>query len=251
MNSSNRALVVLFSIACALVPAAVAAAKDVRAELRVEGGQKAVLDSGHTYKTSTVNVKSSTKCGPTTSNKHTVPGSTALGLVSDASKVNRDLNPFRVSDTFGFGLIACEIGGFGSFSETKAWLYKVNHKSPEVGGDLYPLKKNDSVLWFFANFFTGANTGDELVLKAPNKVKKGETFQVHVNAYDFAGVKTPAEGVTIAGGTFGPTDANGISTGKIDSSKGFARLRGSRGLEDIPTAPKIVCERGGKKCPAL
>jgi hypothetical protein len=55
--------------------------------------------------------------------------------------------------------------------------------------------------------------------------------------------------VTIAGGTFGPTDANGVSTGKIETSRGFARLRGSRGLEDIPTAPKIVCERGGKKCP--
>lgn len=247
MNRKKWALTGLIAVVCSVTPAGIASAA-VKAELRVQGGQLQSLDAGNTYRTDTETLKSSDKCGPTTEKRHKIDGATAMGLVETAQRENKKLRPFRVSDTFGFGLIVCEIGPFGSFSATKAWLYKVNHKSPDVGGELFELEKNDSVLWYFANFFTGSNTGDELVLKAPNKVTRGEDFTVRVEAYDAAGNKTPAEGVAISGGTFGPTDATGASTGSISTSKGFARLKGTRGI-DIPTQPKLVCERGGQRCP--
>lgn len=247
MNRKKWALTGLITVVCAVTPAGIASAK-VKAELRVQGGQLQSLDAGTTYRTGTETLKSSDKCGPTTENSHTIKGSTATGLLETAQRENKKLRPVRVSDTFDFALLVCEVGPFGSFSATKAWLYKVNHKSPDVGGEQFELKKNDSVLWYFANFFTGSNTGDELVLKAPNKVTRGQDFTVRVEAYDSTGKKTPAEGVAISGGTFGLTDATGASTGSISTSKGFARLKGTRGI-DIPTQPKLVCERGGKRCP--
>lgn len=248
MNINRWTLMGLVALVCAALPAGPAVAKAVKAELRVQGGQNRSLDAGNTYKTDTETMKSSDKCGPITEKKHTVEGATAMGIVQTAQRENKKLRPFRVSDTFGFGLIACEIGDFGSFSATKAWLYKVNHKSPDVGAELFNLQKGDEVLWYFANFFTNSNTGDELVLKAPNTVDKGQKFEVHVEAYDFAGNKTAAEGVAISGGTFPPTDAAGKSVGSISTTKGFAKLKGTRGF-DIPTQPKLVCERGGKRCP--
>jgi hypothetical protein len=55
-------------------------------------------------------------------------------------------------------------------------------------------------------------------------------------------------GVAFSGGTFPATDAAGKSVGSISTAKGFAKLKGTRGM-DIPTQPKLVCERGGKRCP--
>jgi uncharacterized protein DUF4430 len=249
MKTSTRALTALITTALvALVPVAAAGAKAVDAQLRVEGGNGKALDPGTDYRTNTITAKSSSKCGPITENKHKLSGANAMGIVGDAASENARLDPFRVSDTFGFGLITCEIGKFGAFSSDEAWLYKVNHVAPDVGADQFKLERGDQVLWFFSNFATGANSGDELVLRAPGRVDGGESFEVKVHAFDFAGVRTPAAGVKIAGGDFPATDTQGRSTGKISSSRGFARLRGTRGI-DIPTAPKVVCERGGKSCP--
>jgi hypothetical protein len=247
MNTKKSALAGLLALVCALVPAGAASAA-VKAELRVQGGQLQSLDAGNTYKTGTETMKSSDKCGSITEKKHTIKGATAMGILETAQRKNKKLRPVRVSDTFGFALITCQIGDFGAFTPSKFWGFKVNHKFSDVAADLYELQKNDEVLWFFSNSVTGTNTGDELVLKAPSKVNKGQEFAVHVDAYDFAGNKTPASGVAISGGTFPPTDANGRSVGSISSTKGFAKIRGTRGF-DIPTAPKLVCERGGKRCP--
>ncbi len=249
MKSRMRTAMVPITTAVALLAvAAPVMAKAVKADLRVEGRNGVALDPGSTYKTNTVTARSSSKCGPTTENKHTLRGPNAMGIVADAAEKNRAVDPFRVSDTFGFGLIVCEIGRFGAFNSAQAWLFKVNHVAPSVGADQVRLRNEDEVLWYFANFNSGANTGAELLLKAPARVGAGERFAVRALAFDEEGKRTPAAGVRIGGGAFPLTGADGRAMGEIDSERGFANLRAIRG-DDIPAAPEQVCERGGKRCP--
>lgn len=249
MNSRTRTAMVLISTAVALLAmAAPAMAKAVKAELRVEGRNGQALDPGTTYRTNTVTARSSSKCGPTTENRHTLRGPNAMGIVADAAGKSEALDPFRVSDTFGFGLIVCEIGRFGAFNSAQAWLFKVDHVAPSVGADQVRLKSKDEVLWYFANFNSGQNTGAELQLNAPARVGAGQKFTVRAVAFDSNGKRTPAAGVRIGGGAFPLTGPDGRATGTINSARGFANLRATRG-NDIPAAPAQVCERGGKRCP--
>lgn len=245
MNRS--AIAALVALATAAVPTS-ALADAVKAELRVEGGQNKALDPGTMYKTDTTTARASNECGPIENRKQKLEGPTATGIVNDAADENRKLDPFRVSDTFSFGLIVCRIGEFGAFGANKAWLYRVNHEDGTVGGDQFRLDDGDEVLWYFANFDTGANTGKELLLQAPNRAERGE--QVTIRAFQFAsnGARSPAEGVKVRGGRFPNTDATGRSKGKLDFKDGFDRLRATRG-EDIPSAPEVVCAKGAKRCP--
>ncbi len=82
------------------------------------------------------------------------------------------------------------------------WLYKVDHVSPEVGGDQFPINSSGhEVLWYFMNTATGANTGNELFLSVGDRtVKAGDPVSVTVVEYDATGQSTPAAGVRIVGG---------------------------------------------------
>jgi hypothetical protein len=154
-----------------------------------------------------------------------------MGLLGTAQKVNKTLKPVAISDKFSFGLTVCGIAKYVGFESSSYWLYKVNHKSPEVGGDQFKLKAGDRVLWFFADTTTGSNTGDELVIQAPSKATAGKAFSVTVWSYDANGKRKPAAGAKVAGET---TGANGKAT--ITSSKARRlRLRATR-AKDIATS---------------
>lgn len=77
-------------------------------------------------------------------------------------------------------------GGTGSFG----WVFKVNDVSPPVGADKLTLKDNDRVLWYIADFGSGAGP-KTLRLTSP---KLG---CYAVTAYDDAGKGTPALDATL------------------------------------------------------
>jgi Ca2+-binding RTX toxin-like protein len=143
----------------------------------------------------------------------------------------------------------CRIGDFGAFSASDAWLYKVNHKSPLVGAEQYRFHSGDQVLWYFADFATGRNTGDELELRTPARVRPNRPFSVRAVAYDADGNAKAAPGVVISGDAKAVTDATGTATVKA-SRQGSFRLRGKRG-NDIPAAPTATCVNANlDRCPA-
>jgi hypothetical protein len=146
----------------------------------------------------------------------------------------------RISDEFDFGLLVCGVGDFES-SDTAFWLYKVDHVSPEVGGEQFPINSSGhEVLWYFMNTVTGANTGNELFLSVGQKVvQTGEPVEVTVLEYDASGQSTPAAGVQIMGGGNPVTDAAGHATVSFDQT-GRQFIRGSRGI-DIPTDGVRLC----------
>ena len=94
-------------------------------------------------------------------------GQTALGLVASAANANGALGPLLVAED-AFGRRVCRIGVFNETDTPfTGWLYRVNHVAPSLSGELAGLTRTDEVLWVFANFGSGENTGDELVLSAP------------------------------------------------------------------------------------
>jgi hypothetical protein len=150
-----------------------------------------------------------------------------MGLLGSGAAKNAKLRPLGISDKFSFGLTVCGVGTYVGFESTSYWLFKVNHKSPEVGGDQYKLKAGDDVLWFFQDTKTGTNTGDELVIKAPVTATVGRPFTVTVYSYDLNGKRKRASGVKVGGKL---TGSNGIA--KIKPSKaGRLRLRATRGKD--------------------
>lgn len=239
-----------------VVPAAVAAllagavtvqAKPLTAELRVEAAGKA-LDRGTSYVTDTATVQTDERpaCGGS-GNTKTISGATAMGILTNAATVNPLVRPVGISDKFSFGLLVCAIDQYVA-SDSAFWLYKVDHKSPEVGGDQYKLRPGDQVLWFFQDTVAKVNTGDELVLQAPARARPGKPFTVTVWAYDFAGKRTPAAGAEVRGATVQTTDANGRATITIDKRE-TVTLRATRG-SDIASEPVGVCVNAPSKCPA-
>jgi hypothetical protein len=151
-------------------------------------------------------------------------------------RVNARLRPYFISDRFDLGLIVCRIGDFGAFSTSQACLYKVNHAAPSVGGDQRRLGRGDRVLWYFADFATGADTGDELELRAPARVPPNEPFRVRALAYDFGGNVRPAGGAQV-GGTATGTDGRATLTA---TRQGTLTLRVKRG-NDIAGARVRIC----------
>jgi len=189
--SASRSARRLALSACALAVLGIAApaaeAKPATPELRVEAGQK-TLTSSQTYLTDTASITTDARkpaCGGS-GTKKTVPGPSALSVLIDAAELKPTLRPLAISDKFSFGLLVCGIGRSVA-SDTAFWLYKVNHVAPEVGADQRKVRAGDQVLWYFSNTGTGSNTGDELVLDAPVRVKSSTTFGVKVTAYDSAG----------------------------------------------------------------
>lgn len=250
MNRRSRTLAVLtLTGACALAAAGTATADTTHSTLRVEGANGA-LDAGTNYSNASVRTRNSSACGKRNSKREQLNGANATGIVAHGSRANDRLSPFRTSDTFDFGVIVCRIGEFAGFG-SRAWLYKVNHESPSVGGDQLRVGRDDDVLWYYANFDSGANTGDELELRrVPVHANPGETFQVRAVSYDANGNASPAAGVQVSGGGLAaPTDADGQTTVSA-GGPGTRTLRGERG-NDVPTAPVEVCVNADRSsCPS-
>ena len=229
--------------ACAIAALSAAApaadAKPAAAELRVQGDKKTLL-TGETHLTDTTSIATDTSkpaCNGSGRAK-TLKGPTALGLLIDAAGVKRSLQPLGISDEFSFGLLVCSIGGTEA-SDSSFWLYKVNHVAPEVGADQKKIRAGDEVLWYFSNTATGRNTGDELALSAPVRVKPFTKFDVRVRAYDAAGKATPAAGAQVVYGQQRvSTDAAGRA--QVTSGSRPFTLRAVRG-KDVKSAPERVC----------
>jgi len=252
--SDSRTARRLTPSACALavlvaaVPAA--QAKPVGAELRVQGDQK-TLASGQTYLTDSTGITTDTRepaCGGSGEAK-TVAGPSALSLLIDGAGVNRALRPLGISDKFDFGLLVCSIGASVA-TDQAFWLYKVNHVSPEVGAEQFKIGPGDEVLWYFSDTATGRNTGDELALEAPARVKSSTSFEVKVTAYDFAGKRTPAAGAQVVYGQQKvTTDAQGVA--EVTSGSDSFRVRAVRG-KDVASASTSVCvAKRLADCPAV
>lgn len=248
MNNRRRTVLVLaLASACALAMTPAATAATTHSNLRVEAIGK-TLDPGTNYSNGSIRTRNSSACGPRNSKRERVTGANAMSLAGHASKVNRRLRPFRTSDTFDFGLIVCQIGDFKGFAN-RAWLYRVNHASPPVGADQRRVSRGDDVLWYYANFSTGKNTGDELELRGvPVAARPGQSFQVRAFAYDSNGNAGSAANVRVTGAS-ARTAANGTTTVTARSTPGTMRVRVRRG-SDVASAPLEVCvEQNLNRCP--
>jgi Ca2+-binding RTX toxin-like protein len=224
------------TVGCFLAVAAPAAAS-IPVDLRVEGanGRALTADRFQTDSTSITTTKQPPNCNGTGATKE-LAGPTALGVLADGALVNSRIDPLLVSDEFSFGLLVCGIGGDNGDSSS-FWLYKVNHVSPEVGGDQFKLKRGDDVLWYFSSTL---NTGDELSLTAPRSAVRGSEFPVEVSAFDSQGVARPIQGAHVTGGSQDVvTDADGIARMSVNRS-GTATLRATLD-PNIPSAPTKVC----------
>jgi hypothetical protein len=243
MNNRSRMLAAILAV-CALIALAptAALAAPTTANLRVEGDRGQALDPGTNYATDTPELKTNAEKCEGSGRSHTLSFPSAMGIVQDAAKANGDLDPFWISDRWydEYGsLIVCQIGASGAFDAYEAWLYKVDHRSPEVGADQYRLRGGDKVLWYFANFRTGENTGKELALAAPDQVRANEPFSVRATAYDSGAKPRAAAGVEITGGDATAVTNPGGRATVTASREGTITLRGTH-RPDIPSAPVEV-----------
>lgn len=218
----------------------------VSADLRVVGGGGKIL-AEETLKTGTTSVPTSSRAicfgkGTGGSGKvASVKGATAFGLLAQAAKSTKALQPLLVTDTFDFGLGLCGVGGYKTTSKV-SWYLKVNHKNPEIGGDTVKLKAGDEVLWAYTSF----PYPNELDLEAPEQVTAGVPFTVRVFSYSDTGKRKPVSGARITGVEGVVTGADGRASVTLSSPS--TALGATRG-KDIP-APTVVvltCPEG--RCP--
>ncbi|MBN1530363.1 MAG: DUF4430 domain-containing protein [Thermoleophilaceae bacterium] len=221
-------------------PATAGAAE--QADLRVEAGRQL---SAASYVTDTARIKTtkSSTCNGSGETK-TIQGANALSLLWSASAQTKALRPVAVSDEFDFGLLVCSVSSYTS-SDSAYWLFKVDHKLPEVGADQYALKGGEEVLWYYSDTAANLNTGDELVLQAPARAKPDGDVKVRVWVYDSAGKRSAAAGATVGGQT---TDAGGRATLSAPA-KGSLKLRAERG-GDIASQTLSVCVTARDGCPS-
>jgi Ca2+-binding RTX toxin-like protein len=179
-------------------------------------------------------------------------GRTALGLAATAFNATKALRPVWVVED-GFGRRICRIA---SFNETDTpftgWLYRVNHVAPPVSAELAPLKHADEVLWVFADFGSGTNTGDELVLDAPIRTAPG-SVEVSVSSVSFDGTVTlAADGTTITGGASPVTTAGGKALVPIAPGVSFLRATADAATPtEIASSSLSVCASANPAdCPA-
>jgi hypothetical protein len=220
---------------------ALAAGKGAKVSVRVVGsGGKALGEELVNAKTTSIKTSPKATClggGTGGSGKSVqVKGPTALGALSQASKLTPSLRPLLVTDHFlsEFGLGLC---GIGKSTPTKklSWYLKVNHKNPNKGGEKVKLHKGDEVLWALEPYPYPA----ELSLVAPHEAEPSKPFTVTVFSYDDKGKKTPAAGATVTGAT-APTGADGTTQVTL-SAPGV--LRATEG-KDIPSNQVAVCLNG-------
>lgn len=228
-------------VALAAPVTASAAEPPLVVDLRVETGTRALApgSSFQTGPTTTVTDPLQPACGGSGAKK-TLKGATALGALVDAADVAPALRPLRISDKFSFGLLVCGIGRAVA-DDDSFWLYKVNHKTAEVGADQFKVKPGDEVLWYFSDTPSGRNTGDELGISAPVRARNGASVTVKVFSYDFMGARKPAAGAVVSFGAqkTAKADANGLATVRAGSA-GELKLRAVRG-KDIASPVVRVC----------
>jgi hypothetical protein len=244
MLRPGAACLVIFMIL--LVPTGAGAA--VRANVRVLATDGAVLAAQYQI-TDTVNVK--TDPGATcfgfgtggSGNTVTVPGPTALGIVWDAAQTNARLQPVSVTDAFSFGLGIC---GFGNAkaSGNASWYLKVNHVGAQVGGDKYPLKTGDQVLWYLSPSYPYPS---ELALDAPARAIAGQPFTVRVTAYDDAGTQTLVAGASVTGADL-PTGPDGTTTVQLNQPSRVQTLFANH-APDIPVFSELCVGQTAAECP--
>jgi hypothetical protein len=226
--------------ACVLaaVAAAPASAATVTTQLRVEtyGNE---LAPGWSYAHDSVSYTTSKACSGTGSEK-TITGPSALGLLFQASDYHAALRPVRITDQFEFADLVCGVGEYES-SDSRFWLYKVDHVAPEVGAGQFPIERShDQVLWYLVDSAAGVNTGNELGLFVNDRdVQAGEPVRVRVVEYGFDGTSSPAVGVLVQGNEGAVTDGSGFATLVFDEP-GRPVIRGVRG-GDIPTDGVRLC----------
>jgi hypothetical protein len=241
---SRLAAACALALILALSSAALAVAKGTRAELRVVNAAGKSL-AEKTLKTGTVTIPTSPKAtclgkGTGGSGKGVkVKGATALGLLAQASKSTPALRPLTVTDHFlsEFGLGLCGVGGFVGHGGA-SWYLKVNHKNPQLGGELVKLKPGDEVLWALASY----PYPNELSLIAPSEATPGVPFEARVFSYNDKGKRKPAAGVTVTG-ALAPTNSEGRATVTLTGPTTLVAIHG----EDIPSNRVAVCAGGA--CP--
>jgi hypothetical protein len=238
IHSLRRAALVACAVAA--LAASSASAASTTTPLRVEANGNDI-GPGWTYAHDSVtyDTSQSEACGGS-GESSSISGPSALGLLVQAADYTRRLDPVQISDQFEFGQFVCGVGTYTG-SDTAFWLYKVDHASPEVGGEQFPINEgNEEVLWYFVDTVTGANTGNELFLSIGDPiVQAGSPTEVTVLEYDGSGQSTPAEGVRIIGGNGAVTDATGTALLTFDQP-GRQFIRGDRG-NDIPTDGQRLC----------
>jgi hypothetical protein len=107
-----------------------------------------------------------------------------------------------------------------------------------TGPDLTPLHRGDHVLYYLTS---GTESGfpTELALRAPAHATADKSFGVRAFAFDSAGKRSPAGGVTVRGGDSPvTTNSNGRATVTVGSA-GRAHLRAAKG-DDIPSSRETV-----------
>ena len=185
--------------------------------------------------------------------RHEIDGPTALGLAATAALANKALQPILVAED-AFGRRICRIGD-GIEADTPSfsgWLYRHNHAAPPLSGELVSLGRGSEVLWAFADFGTGANTGDELVLTAPVRAQPG-TVPVTVQAITFDGAVGPApNGTIVTGGSAAATTTGGVANVPLAAGEHVLRAVGPGGsLVQIPSNLESVCVAAQlDSCPA-
>jgi hypothetical protein len=232
---------ILLLAACA---AATAVAK-TSADLRVVGSGGKIL-AEETLKTGTTSVPTSSKAtcfgkGTGGSGKAVkIKGATALGLLGQAAKSTASLKPLLLTDSFDFGLGICGVGG-SSASSKLSWYLKVNHKNPELGGEMVKLKAGDEVLWALEPY----PYPSELSLVAPSEATAGAPFEVRVFSYDDKGKRKPAAGAKVTGGQ-APTNAEGRTTVVLSDPTVLVATHG----KDIPSNQvSVFCVSGSAGAP--
>ena len=249
MNNRLRTVLVLsLAVACALAVTATATGRTTHSQLRVEAAGQA-LDPGTNYSNQGITTRNSRACGSINGTRERLRGANAMGLAAHASEVNRKLRPFRTSDTFDFGAIICELGGFTGFQNTY-WLYNVNHQLATIGADQLRVGRGDEVLWYHVRCtetneqtfecLDGENYGEELDLDAPVRRRPG-SFTVQAYEYSDSGQRQPQAGIRVSGPGVAPvtTGPGGTATVAAVDSTVLRATRPSQG--DIPSQPVEVC----------
>jgi hypothetical protein len=149
--------------------------------------------------------KTQTLFGPT---PRAVDAANVLEALDDASLAGEFY--FHVTQS-SFGPYVDQIGRFGAANQT-GWVFKVNGVSAPVGPDKVELKDGDVVLWYYADFSSGAGPPTLDLQRRPNGCY--QAFR-----QDDKGTRTAAAGAVLR------VDGRSVAT-----RAGRACLKGKHGL---------------------
>lgn len=178
---------------------------------------------------------------------------TAIGLIAAASNATQSLAPLYVAED-AFGRRVCRIGDFAERDAPfSGWLFRHNHAAPPMGAELVALSKNSEVLWVFADFGNGINTGDELVVIAPARAQPG-AVPVSVQAIAFDGAVKPApDGTVVSGGSSPVATVGGSASVPVVAGETTLLAVGPGATPtEIQSAPLALCVASDlRDCPRV